>query len=148
GRDLRLRLDNASGTASRILELTYMLTPGRAAAGMPSWAFALRPPIVRGAVVGPTRWQVGRATGGLLFAMDGFEVAERWRGQRGLFAAVPAWGAEDCERWFNATDRLPTEMESIFGAEVLAGRQTVPGTIRFIVVPYSLALLGMSLAVV
>jgi len=141
---VRLRVDSTSGNAPQVLELTYILPADRSGGGM-RWTWDLRPPIVAGAEVGPTRWQIARAAGDVLFALDGFDISERWRWQRGLFAAGPAWGTEELERWFGNADRAVGEAT---GDDVVVGRQSFPGAIRFVVIPRPLAYLVASLSII
>jgi hypothetical protein len=141
---VRLRVD-ASGNGPQVLELTYVLPPGGSGEAS-RWTWELRPPGLPGVDVGPARWQIARASGDLLFALDSFDVAERWRWQRGLFAAGPAWGTEELERWFGRADRSAGEAAG--GDDVVVGRQTAPGRILFVVIPRPLAALAASLTVI
>jgi hypothetical protein len=148
-RVVRLPVESAAGGAVRVLELSYVLTPGRADVPHGSrWGSALYPPVPRGAVaVGPVRWQVVRPSGDLVFATDGFEIAERWRWQRGLWTAVPAWGAEELGRWFGGPEWAAAEPDA-GGGDAYVGRQTAAGPVRFVAVPRPVALLAASLAAV
>jgi hypothetical protein len=141
---VRLRVNPTAATA-QVLELAYILPPGRQGYA-PRWTWELRPPSIPGADVGPARWQIARASGDLLFAVDGFDVAERWRWQRGLVVAGPTWSTEDLERWIGSAER--SAADAAVGDEVVVGRQTGPGMLHFVTIPRPLASLAASLAVI
>src|SRR5205823_9350260 len=70
-RTVRLRIDPpGAGGGPQVLELFYVLGPGRSDPGRGSrWQLTLVPPRLHGPVfVGPWRWQVGVASGDLLLA--------------------------------------------------------------------------------
>jgi len=142
---VRLRLDATAGNLPQVLELTYDL-PANLLGDASRWTWELRPPSVLGTEVGPTRWQIARAGGELLFARDAFEVGERWQWQRGLFVAAPAWGPEELARWFGNAER--SSADAAVGDGITVGRQTGPGAVRFVAVPRALAWLVVSLVVI
>jgi hypothetical protein len=141
---VRLRVDPSAVNVPQVLEITYVL-PSARPEDAPRWTWVLRAPTVPGVDVGPARWQIARASGDLLFALDGFEISDRWRWRRGLFVDGPAWGTDDMARWFGGTERMAAD-EGV-GDDVVVGRQTAPGAARFVVIPRSPAMLVVSLVV-
>jgi hypothetical protein len=141
---VRLRVDAIAGTVPQVLELTYVLPPNRPGNGS-RWIWELRPPTIHGADVGPTRWQIARAGSDVLFALDGFDVGERWQWQRGLFVAGPSWGTEPLARWFGVAERSSADA---VGDDAVVGRQTAPGMVRFLAIPRAMASLVTSLFVI
>ncbi len=157
-RTVRLRIDPPAENATyRLLELLYVLGPGGAGAppatGRGSrWQLTLTPPRLLGPVfVGPWRWQIGLATGDLLFSTgEDADFDLRWGWQRGLLTPQPAWTGAALQRWF-AGDARPTGLDNALpdvAGTTLVGWQASPEALRFLAVPRPLALLVGSLAVV
>jgi hypothetical protein len=141
GRLIRFRIEPTGGPT--VLELDYQRSPGAAA---DRWQTELVPPRVVGPVfVGPVRWQIGLAPGGVPFDLAGsasFEQRLTW--QRGLFAPQPARTTAALQRWFYAGGHPPGSEPDV-GATLVGRHGLEP--LRLLVVPRPLALLAGSLAV-
>ncbi len=105
-RTVRVTLEpGPQGAPGGVLEVGYVLSPGRTASSSALHS-TLQPPLIRNdAGVAPARWQVTLPPSWVALTHDGGQGAEyQWVRRGWLFVPLPAAGSADLERWFAGPD--------------------------------------------